>query len=212
MSTFFEFEARIRSSNSKLELVNSHWCLSNTRLLALHVQRTNPALRSCKTSRPTVPAEQCKFKFNIYFSNDRNRWFFLKQGSGCSAHSGHCCLQPKQVKASTSTLDRDEYELALQQLQLNIPIASIRALLEERTDTSFTYDQINAIRSKAQLTLVLGDVSSPAERLMRNLEANSDIHYVVYTAHLNTSSLVAFVRLVPKPHSSVLNSPGACIE
>ena len=49
--------------------------------------------------------------------------------------------------------DKDEYELALQQqLQLNIPIASIRALLETRTDTSFTYDQINAICTKAQST------------------------------------------------------------
>jgi hypothetical protein len=152
-----------------------------------------PAQRVCKTRRPAIPAEPCTFRFNVCFSNDKNTWFFKKQGGGCTAHIGHCHLHPKPAKASSAALDEDKCELALQQLhQLNIPIASIRALLETRTDTSFTCDQINAIRTKAQLTLVLGDVSSPAEQLMRKLEADTDICYVVHAAHHSVGDLIAF--------------------
>jgi hypothetical protein len=63
------------------------------------------------------------------------------------------------VKASSATLDKDKYELVLQQLQMNIPIAAIQALLEKRTDTNYSHDQLTAIRTKAAHTLVLGDIS-----------------------------------------------------
>jgi hypothetical protein len=63
-------------------------------------------------------------------------------------------------------------ELVLQQLEENIPIASIRILLQKRTDLNFSHAQINAMRVKAALSLSLGDMSSPAERLMRQLEAD----------------------------------------
>jgi hypothetical protein len=43
------------------------------------------------------------------------------------------------VKASSATLDKDEYELVLHHLQMNIPIAAIQALLEKRTDTNYSY-------------------------------------------------------------------------
>jgi hypothetical protein len=67
-------------------------------------------------------------------------------------------------------LDKDQYERGvLEELQLNIPVAAIQALLEKRIDTNLSYHQLMAIRKKAAHTLVLG-VSSPAERLMRNLQ------------------------------------------
>ena len=87
----------------------------------------------------------------------------------------------------------DEYELVLEQLQMNIPIASIQALLQTRTETNLTYHQIAAIRCKAANTLVLGgDKPSPADRLMRKLEADTDMHYVVYTAHHSMGNLITF--------------------
>jgi hypothetical protein len=62
-------------------------------------------------------------------------------------------------------LDKDGYDaLVLQQLQMNIPIAAIQALLEKRTDTDYSYDQLTAIRTKAAHTSVLGGISSPAAR------------------------------------------------
>jgi Lhr-like helicase len=121
--------------------------------------------------------------------DDKCKWFFKKQGGGCSTHVGHCHLHPKQVIASSTTLDEDKYELVLQQLQMSIPIAAIQALLEKRTDTNYTYKQLTAIFTKAAHTLVLGNISSPAERLMRKLEADPDIYYVVYTAHHSISLL-----------------------
>jgi hypothetical protein len=96
------------------------------------------------------------------------------------------------VKASSTSLEKEEYELALQQLQANIPIAAIQALLEKRTDTNLTYDQVTALRTKAARTLVLGDISSPAERLMRKLESDTDIYYVVLTAHHSMGNLITF--------------------
>jgi hypothetical protein len=105
----------------------------------------------------------CTFKFNVYFSDVKSRWFFKKTGGGCSTHIGHCHLDPKKVKASATTLDKEECELVLDQLQMNISIDSIRALLERRTDTKFTYDQVTANHTKAAQTLVLGGSSSPSE-------------------------------------------------
>jgi hypothetical protein len=84
------------------------------------------------------------------------------------------------VKASSATLDKDKYELVLQKLQMNIPIAAIQALLEKRTDTNYSYDPLTAISTKAAHTLVLGDISSPAEQLMRKLEADPDIHFLLF--------------------------------
>ncbi len=93
------------------------------------------------------------------------------------------------MKATSTTLDKDEYELVLQQLQMNIPVASIRALVEKRTDTNLTYHQIKAM-CKAGQSLVLGNNSSPAERLIRKLAADPDIYYVVYTAHHSMGDLI----------------------
>jgi hypothetical protein len=135
--------------------------------------------------------ERCQFRFNVYFSDAKHRWFFKKQGGGCSTHIGHCHLNPRQVKASSATLDTEEYELVLQQLQMNIPVASIRALVEKRTDTNLTYHQIKAM-CKAGQALVLGNNSSPAERLIRKLAADPDIYYVVYTAHHSMGNLITF--------------------
>jgi hypothetical protein len=71
-----------------------------------------------------------------------------KQGGGCSTHNGHCHLDQKQVQSSSASLEKDEYELVLQQLEENIPIASIRALLLRRTDTSLSYQQLSFLRKK----------------------------------------------------------------
>jgi hypothetical protein len=80
----------------------------------------------------------------------------------------------------------DEYELVLQQLQMNIPIAAIQALLEKRTDSNYSYDQLTAIHAKAAHTLVLGDISSPAERLMRKFISK---HEQRRLARLRTTTL-----------------------
>jgi hypothetical protein len=69
----------------------------------------------------------CKFRFTVHYSNDKNRWFLKKQGSGCATHKGHCHLDPKEVKSRSATLEEDEYKVVLEQLQANISIASIRA-------------------------------------------------------------------------------------
>ena len=115
-----------------------------------------------QTKRPINLAERCKFRFNVSFSDDKCRWFFKKQGGGCSTHIGNCHLHPKQVKASSTTLDKDEYELVLQQLLMNIPITTIQALLEKRTDTNYSYDQLTTIHTKAAHTLVLGQNILPS--------------------------------------------------
>jgi hypothetical protein len=154
-------------------------------------------LRLRQTSLPTTPAEKCPFTFNVFYSNDKCRWFIKKQGGGCSTHIGHCHLDPNQVKARSTTLDKDQYERVLEELQLNIPVAAIQALLEKRTDTNLSYHQLMAIRKKAAHTLVLG-VSSPAERLMRNLQADPDVHYVVYTAHHSMGNLISTFRVSKK--------------
>jgi hypothetical protein len=123
----------------------SHLCLDSfltwVDLIAFPsaVQSTADAApqRHRQTKRPANPAERCKFRFNVCFSDDKSRWFFKKQGSGCSTHIGHCHLDPKQARASSAALEKEEeHELVLQQLQMNIPIDSIRALLEKRTDTN----------------------------------------------------------------------------
>ena len=188
----FELEFRIRIHYLSFVSLNSHPLC--TAFPSTHQKTTNKTPhRARQTKRPTNALERCKFRFDVYFSDNKSRWFFKKKGGGHSTHNVHCHLDPKQVKSSSATLDMNEYELVLEQLQTNIPIASIQALLQTRSETNLTYHQIAAIRRKAANTLVLGgDISSPAERLMRKLESDPDIHYVVYTAHHSMGNLITF--------------------
>ena len=80
-----------------------------------HQKTTNTTpQRLRKSKRPTNDAERCKFRFNVYFSDEKSRWFFKKEGGGDATHIGHSCHleDPKQVKATSTTLDStmDEYE------------------------------------------------------------------------------------------------------
>jgi hypothetical protein len=62
-----------------------------------------------QTKRPTNPAGKCTFRCNVYFSNNKRRWFFKKQGGGCSTHIGHSkSVDPKQMKASSATADANK--------------------------------------------------------------------------------------------------------
>jgi hypothetical protein len=81
-------------------------------------------------------------------------------------------------------------ELVLQQLEEMIPTASIQILLQKRTDMNLTPAQTNAVRLKAALSLSLGDMSSPAEQLMRQLGADVGMHCVVLAAHCSMSDLI----------------------
>jgi hypothetical protein len=132
-------------SNFEFEFWTFILDLSNIRFLVLFSQLLHPQSTTNttpqhlpQTKKPTNPAEWCKFRFNVYFSDDKRRWFFKKQGRTCATHIGHCHLDPKQVKASSTTLDKGKYEFVLQQLQMNILIAAIQALLEKRTDTNYS--------------------------------------------------------------------------
>ena len=98
---------------------------------------------------------------------------------GSCAHKGHCQVRSDEVCVRSSAIGEDSLELIVQQLQHNIPVACIQALLLERTDASLSRGQINALRLTQDQLNVLRDVTvvvggatnTPAERLLLHLES-----------------------------------------
>jgi hypothetical protein len=127
------------------------------------------------------------------------RWYFPRLGSGDCGHKGHCELLPDQVRVQSSVVDSDELELIVQQLQNNIPVACIQALLLDRTDTALSRGQIRALRitpdelnNLRDVTVVGGTSNTPAERLLRHLQSTERVTYIALTGERAQSGLITF--------------------
>jgi hypothetical protein len=153
--------------------------------------------RTKTTKRPTSGDDRCRFKIRLFFNHELRRWYFPRSGWGTCRHNGHCQLLPEQVKVQSSVVDRNELELIVQQLQHNIPVSCIKALLLHRTGTSLSRGQIQPlslanINSLRDMTVVGGTSSTPAERLLQHLETTDALTYIALTGEMSLSGLITF--------------------
>ena len=147
------------------------------------------------TQRPLCPSNTCPFRFNIYFHTKHSRFFIPKKTSqGCMSHFGHRPLPSEHVPDMLSRVNPKDIAEAVDHLNHSVPISAIQQLLKSRNKANLTKRQLYHL----QMLQVRGKVSnysnaSPAELLLRNLEADSEILYKAYTVwKLTGSGLVRF--------------------
>jgi hypothetical protein len=73
-----------------------------------HHPNAQPSSRDKKTSRPIVEEgdKRCKFKFNMFWDDNRKQWYFPKQQAGSIIHSGHSKLLPIELKKDSRRLSQ----------------------------------------------------------------------------------------------------------
>ena len=163
--------------------------------------RVTPSVRqrTKSTKRPTSAGQRCPFQFKVFFNLALKRWYFPRLARGSCAHKGHCQVRSDEVRVRSSVIGEDSLELIIQQLQHNIPIACIQALLLERTDTNLSRGQVNALRLTQDQVNVLRGVSvvgggsdTPAERLLLHLQSTSGLSYIALTGEMDQAGLITF--------------------
>ena len=77
----------------------------------------------------------------MYYSIIQKRWFLPQDGDGACFHNGHVEVDPDEVHVSTANLAPEDLHRVLSQLECNISIPSIRAMLLAEHGTNFTYEQ-----------------------------------------------------------------------
>ena len=134
-------------------------------------------------------SEPCPFQFVVYFDPESGRWLLPKKQAGCASHRGHCQLAPHEVKIRRSVIDPIELKLVHQQLGLNVSPSTIARLLEKRTGTHYSRDQLRELR-KATKLLQLGKKTSPAQRLIDHLRRSDNLSYAALIGHRSSKDLV----------------------
>jgi hypothetical protein len=154
--------------------------------------------KKCKkqSHRPRIDLGEgrCTFSFCLMTDILTGRRFFPRKGLtyGCMAHCGHACLPEEHVPVSVSAIPQDDFDVVLQQCALNASPEAIQAMYSERNGGYLTADQIRHIRRKQYTSTFLldGEPSSPAERLVAQLQNDTSTRYVILTATKNLSNLI----------------------
>jgi MULE transposase domain len=162
--------------------------VSSTHIQSLNKNKT----RNTVTNRPTCAFEKCPFMFNICYSNVLKRWFIPCEGTGNWNHVGHIQLSQDGVRMSTKNLNPTLLDQVFTQLQLDINVSAIGALLNEESGFSLSAQQISSLRNNNVINSSSSgqDRTSPAERLMAYLNDSEDIRFVALTAKKEREKLV----------------------
>ena len=151
--------------------------------------------RRSTTQRPLCSCDTCPFRFNLYYHKVFSRFFIPKRTcQGSMSHFGHRPLPSEHVPDLLSRVNPKDIAEAVEHLNHSVPITAIQQLLMSRKKANLTKRQLYHL----QMLQVRGKVSnyssaSPAELLLRNLEADSEILYKAYTvSRLTGSGLVRF--------------------
>ena len=152
-----------------------------------------------KSSRPDCFDDKCPFGIQLYYSGHHKRWFIPREGSGSGCHLGHIRLAPDEVRYLTTNLNEDVLQTVLLQLEHQIRIPSIRALLHSQTGSTFTDGQIRELRASM---IMDGTGGTPAERLMFYLEQSPHIRFVAMQATNERQSLIK-IRVSKKDRTRI---------
>jgi hypothetical protein len=149
--------------------------------------------RATRTNRPLTKEEKCPFQFPIYWHEERKLWYIWSKNAGCLKHCGHCQLLPDEVPASISELSSEDRELVNNLFNIHAQSATTQAFLSERTGLDFTKDQIRHLYTKYRNSTETESfdpaTSTPADRLLHNLESNPDCSFYALFARWDTDLL-----------------------
>ena len=92
------------------------------------IKEKKPVRRSY---RPLKGAEEvCPFKFNVYFSEEHQRWYLPKQQAGDPMHCGHFQKEPEECKLSARHAGLDTLKIVESGFNACLRSAQITKLIE----------------------------------------------------------------------------------
>jgi len=161
------------------------------------------------TQRPSQESgdERCPFRFNVYWDERKQRWYLPQQQAGCATHCGHLQKRPEHVAMLTKSLEEEDQDLAADCLKEHFRERSVGALMFRRTGITLEKHQlkhmkrlgkVKAYQAAALLsgTGTAGDLKTPADKLLHNLETNKEVSYVALYGEFDSGLLTIRQRRV----------------
>ena len=147
----------------------------------------------------------CKFRFNVYWHDEFQRWYMPKQQGGCSCHTGHVFVPPYLLRHRAKTVGRRSLESSKNAFLAQVSASSVRRLINEETGIELDPSQAHDLRRKAMnesLILhiaALGSGVDPenataADRLLAELHKNPKISYTVLFGDYDNSGSLTIKR------------------
>lgn len=152
--------------------------------------------RNSRTRRPLSSESRCKFRVNVYYSTVHSRFFLPKVSGGCLHHTGHLKLLPHEVPTTAAHVQSSDLEETLNQLQLHIPTAIIKSLLQSKSNASLQPRQLRHLReiSFDRTNFDSSQNKSSAEKLIHFLHNCPSVEYITYTAEKRHGSQLITLR------------------
>jgi hypothetical protein len=170
--------------------------------------------RNRPTGRPTKEDDRCSFQFPVYWDEEIKLFYIWEKNAGCLEHKGHPKVHPDEIKVNLKDLPPEETQVASQMFDVHANTSTTAALLAERTGLHLTSSQMLYMRRRRRAIRLAAegfdnDASSPADRLLHQLESDSTVSYVILTAEWDTSLITVRRSNRPRPRIRLtLRRPG----
>ena len=114
-----------------------------------HEKEERKTAKVYKTIRP-LPGEEdtCRFGFNVWWDESKQRWKLPKEQAGTLCHKGHIKLKPDEVKLSLKNQGKSNVERAIKHIEAEIQTSATAAYIEE--ETGFAVDPAQIRYQKRQ--------------------------------------------------------------
>jgi len=178
-------------------------------------QETSP--RKTKTTKPVlsqadnvqsseslgVEDVKCPFRFNIYWDQQRRRWWLPKKQSAVSHHCGHTEQTPDQIRIRTNKLGQEQLQRIKNCVETFVGCATIADLTRLESGMDIEYSQLHNLRRKVReqhyLSVVPGmeaaGPSTSADRLLANLENDPETSYIVLYGSYESNLLTVYKKV-----------------
>ena len=97
------------------------------------------------------------------------------------------------MKTKPSVVSKEEMERVINQLNKNIPLIAIQALLRQQTGIILTPQQIRRLKQSIKENHMMTE-SSPGQRLITTLNNDPDIEYLAYIAKISIRTGLLTIR------------------
>lgn len=145
-------------------------------------RQKKPTQLKTSTCLPTSQECKCGFHFTIFHDKEQNRCFLRQYGSFNWNHNGHPPVIRDLQEDKVSTVPQETLQIASDLLKKLVPPSIVKKYIQSDSNLSLSDDALQYLR-----TCVLNEKhgvnnnESTAQKLIKYLDSNKHVSYVMYT-------------------------------
>jgi len=153
---------------------------------------TAPKKNRKKTMKPIHGQDgndiRCPFHFQIYWDQNRQRWFLPKIQRGIRMHCGHNYIDPSDITLQTkNSISAKEEEIAKDSLRSHISTAATQHLVKTRTGETLSWQQVHHMKRKQEHMQCGENNTTAVDRLLHYLTTTDGISCAFLFADITTN-------------------------